>query len=155
MRMNGAGESWDGRLCAEPPPDVADAVARSTTAELTATASGSQAPIQASAAGTFGLDARTAILPLLYRSQGVQLHRDAMSSLCQDYINNVISAEEYRDRARRIFEVSARLVEQEVALLPQISRTLRSEPEGVSRVRASTDGGPAAGTQRAQGTPNR
>ena len=124
MRMNTPAEGGGGRLCAEPPPDVADALARNTAAELAQSGGSDQPSFQAA----FRNQVATSIAPLLYRSQGLQLHRDAAYFLCQQYLNNLIGVEEYNRRSMRIFERAADLVEAEVRIMPKIQRGLLPAP---------------------------
>lgn len=73
------------RLCAEPPPDVADNLTSAFVTALQGSDGTVEAKVEISKA--FASTAKQ----LFQRSQGVQLYRDGMYSLCQAYLNEVIN----------------------------------------------------------------
>jgi hypothetical protein len=104
----------DGKFCAEPPPDVADSV----SATLSAALSGGNGKINA--AGEMVHDFATAAKQLLYRSQGLQLYRDGMFSLCVAYLNKAISEEEFKHSHKELLTIAGDLIKTELPLLKDI-----------------------------------
>lgn len=113
-------EPNDGVICAEPPPDVGEALAKSLAASLSVNVTPPQAP-------EIGVDAAykkslaTAISALLKRSQGLQLLRDQNYNLCIDRMNNWITKEEYDARKKSMVDLAADLVEKEIPYLGEFS----------------------------------
>jgi hypothetical protein len=103
----------DNKFCAEPPPDVAEALSSSlillakgsatdkTTAEVSA---------RLEAAKTLATSVRT----LFRRSQGAQFLRDGLFNLCQAYLNHVIKEDQYVAMYQELLRISQRLVEKEL-----------------------------------------
>jgi hypothetical protein len=74
--------------CAEPPPDVGEVFSAAVAGGLQAAASlskGDDTRLGATLAGQFARQVATQIAPLLYRTQGLQLNRDAQYALCIDF----------------------------------------------------------------------
>ena len=65
-------------ICAEPPPDVAEAIASAVSGALEA--SGKSSPADVRLGGASALS--TALMQLTYRTQGLQLYRDGSFFLC-------------------------------------------------------------------------
>ena len=101
-----------GVVCAEPPPDVGEAFAKTWAANLSGEANGAK--------GTAALNfsAATAIAPLLYRSQGLQLYRDAVSHLCFEYMNGMIDKSALLEEERTRWKDSVGVIKEELAHLP-------------------------------------
>lgn len=104
-------------ICAEPPPDVAEAFASAIAAGFTGKATvahraGATASPELTA--QFARAVATQVAPLLHRSQGLQLFRDAAHKLCIDRMNEWINTEEYMKAMDARFDTSAKLIEKEV-----------------------------------------
>jgi hypothetical protein len=110
--------------CAEPPPDVGEVFAEAITTGLKASATVTP---QAGGSGSgelaaqFGRAVATQIAPLLYRTQGLQLYRDATYKLCIDKMNGWIqSLEEYEYERRQKFELALELIKQELPVMEKM-----------------------------------
>ena len=112
--------------CAEPSPDVGEAVSSTIAAALKASSSVAQNsgnPASADAAAQFGRAAATQIAPLLYRTQGLQLYRDTLYKLCIDRMNNWITPEEYNAAKAENLNIALDLIKAE---LPIMEKTVSS-----------------------------
>ncbi|MCB9958485.1 MAG: hypothetical protein H6843_07790 [Rhodospirillaceae bacterium] len=87
-----------GMLCPEPPPDVAQAVASSFAAALSGSVTQPEG-LTAEAQGAIARSFATAVMPLLQRSQGLELYRDGMYYLCIAHMNEIIDEEEFEAMA--------------------------------------------------------
>jgi hypothetical protein len=99
--------------CAEPPPDVGEAFAATVAggAQLAA-AKGDDTRIGASA--QFLRLSATEIVALLYRTQGLQLYRDAQWSLCNDVLTGVVDPKDYSEQKAFIFNKTLDLIKVEI-----------------------------------------
>jgi hypothetical protein len=112
----------DGKFCAEPPPDVADNV----SATLSAALSGGNGKIEINSqmASAFA----TAAKQLFYRSQGLQLYRDGMFSLCAAYLNKAIKEEEFVQQQRELLSAAKELINAEIPLLKDMRTDTTGTP---------------------------
>lgn len=100
------------KLCAEPPADAAAQFGQTFAAAF-------QGPI----GGAKELDAEAkaslavAMKQLFRRSQGVQLYRDGGFLLCNLYLNNGISQQDYIAELKELRKTAAQLVEKEIPTL--------------------------------------
>ncbi len=120
-------------LCAEPPPDVGEAVAAAFSAFLEA--KGSELPVEGKIGASSAVS--TAITQLTYRTQGLQLYRDGSFFLCNMYMNGVIDQPTYEAARKELLAASIKLIELEV---PRIADVKKTAPVSVSApaVAAST-----------------
>lgn len=102
------------QFCAEPPPDVAEGLASSLRAIAEASVEKPDSNVNVSAAAELSKSLSTSISTLFYRSQGVQVLRDGLFSLCQAYINGIIERQEYIDLYKELLEKSFVLVSYEI-----------------------------------------
>jgi hypothetical protein len=110
------GSDGKARLCAEPPPDVAEAFAAAFAAGLQVAAQqGSDTTLGAS--GQTARQAATSIAPLLYRTQGIQFYRDSLWALCNDFLSNNLSPDEYVRLKSEVAEHARTLISSELALM--------------------------------------
>jgi hypothetical protein len=102
------------KFCAEPPADVADNLASSFASAL----EGSDGSVKAKAeiSKAFASTAKQ----LFQRSQGVQLYRDGMYSLCQTFINGAIGPGELAQMQATLLEKSSKLIAKEIPYLPYL-----------------------------------
>lgn len=102
-----------GKACAEPSPDVAEAISSQAIANLEAK------DVKLSA----GQSLQTAIMQLSRRSQGLEFLRSTSFIYCMMHYNGAISPSEYRSLMEAALEKSVMLVEAEISHLPKIAET--------------------------------
>lgn len=101
-------------VCAEPPPDVAQSIASSIRALAEASVKDNSGK-SAGASAEFSKSLNTSVVSLFYRSQGVQLFRDGLFSLCQDNMNGLVkSQEEFWKTYQALLDASFALTAQEI-----------------------------------------
>lgn len=108
--------------CAEPSPDVGEAFSAAIAAGIDqsiALQQGNDLQVGARSAGNAVREAATAISPLLYRTQGLQLYRDAQYSLCVDVLSGRMTPEEYRLKKDQYFAQAVELIKIETPLMLQ------------------------------------
>jgi len=103
--------------CAEPSPDAADNLVSAFSGALEG--SGGDVTAKVEMAKSFA----STVKQLFIRTQGLQLYRDGMYSLCQDYVKGAVTPAEYKIRQEKLLEVSETLIKQEI---PEL-RYLRSD----------------------------
>ncbi len=101
-----------GKFCAEPSPDAADNLA--STLSIVLKAQIEKADVSGSAGAEFDKTLATTVEKLGVRSQGVQFFRDGMYSLCQSFLNQAITAQEFNSTYIELMKVSANLIEVEL-----------------------------------------
>jgi hypothetical protein len=82
--------------CAEPPPDVGEAFVSAVANSIAAKLAIEGVPIEI--ANQYGRAVSTQITPLIYRTQGLQIYRDAMHHLCNGKMNNWVGVEDATKR---------------------------------------------------------
>jgi len=92
------------RICAEPPPDVAEAVSAQNIAALEAKGG----------SGQVGSALNTALLQLVQRSQGLEKFRTAAFVYCNMWLNGILEREEYRDAISRESASANSLIAQQI-----------------------------------------
>lgn len=100
------------QICAEPSPDVAESLVSSLKA--VAEASIKKGDAETNAGLEISKSLATAISMVFTRSQGVQFFRDNMYALCQAHLNGSISTSQFTDEFKRVRELSAELIKQEI-----------------------------------------
>ncbi|MFY9261541.1 MAG: hypothetical protein WAO71_13655 [Gallionella sp.] len=101
-------------VCAEPPPDVAQNIASSIRALAEAAAKDTSGK-SAGASAEFSKTLNTSVVSLFYRSQGVQLFRDGLFSLCQANMNGLIKdKEDFWTKYQALLNASFALIAQEI-----------------------------------------
>ena len=111
--------------CAEPPPDVGEAFSAAIAAGIDqsiALEQGSDTRLGGRSAGTFLREASTAIAPLLYRTQGLQLYRDAQYGMCVDVLSGRMDPALYVQRKDQYFKEALRLIEFEVPKIVEVQK---------------------------------
>lgn len=107
-------------ICSEPPPDVAETIATALAGTLSAKiAEATPGGPTASGEGMaqYARAVSTQIAPLLYRTQGLQLYRDESTRLCLDWMNNLISLDQYNKARTDSFNVASKIIEIEIPLM--------------------------------------
>jgi hypothetical protein len=124
-----------GVVCAEPPPDVSEAFAKTMAAELSARGiPGGGAGMAEGKAGVATTIA-TAVGPLLYRSQSLQFLRDQTYMLCLDYFNGIVKSDnEYMETKQQLIHVFEGLLKQEIDHIPTFTPASVSPPPPKSEV---------------------
>ncbi|MFN0046681.1 MAG: hypothetical protein ACKVOS_09455 [Sphingorhabdus sp.] len=102
-----------GKVCAEPSPDVAEAISSQAIATLEAK------DVKLSA----GQSLQTAILQLTRRSQGLEFLRSTSFVYCMMHYNGAIERSEYLALMNRAFEQSVALTLSEIKNLPSIANS--------------------------------
>ena len=116
----------DGKFCAEPPPDAVDNIAATLFAALSAKTE----TINASA--SLGAALSTYAKQLLYRSQGLQLYRDGMFSLCNAYLNKAITEDDFKKKQEELLKVASELIKAELPYLQYIKTDVGGTPPAPS-----------------------
>lgn len=101
-----------GRFCSEPPPDAGQNVTSAITALLDVSAEKIDATMKAELAKSLATNFQS----FIKRSQGLQLYRDAMYNLCQNYLNNSIKQEDIKAMSEEILNKTLSLIDQELKL---------------------------------------
>ena len=101
-----------GKVCAEPSPDVAEAV----FAEAKAKAEVGKVKVEG------GSTLQTAIMQLTRRSQGLDYIRSSSFIYCMMWYNKVIDEKDYISAMSTAFKESVRLTELEIKNLPEIAK---------------------------------
>jgi hypothetical protein len=99
----------DNKFCAEPPPDVAEALSSSLTLLAQGSAS-DKASGEVSARLEAAKTLATSIRMLFTRSQGVQYLRDGLFHLCQAYLNHAIDEAQYLEMYKELLTKSQALI---------------------------------------------
>ena len=128
-------------ICAEPPPDVAGAIASAVSGVLEA--SGKASPSELKLGGASALS--TALLQLTYRTQGLQLYRDGSFFLCTLFMNNVITKEEYVEARNKLLVNSLELIHKELPLIAEIRKAQATVTVAAGRAEATAIGASAPG----------
>ncbi len=113
----------DGTFCAEPPPDVADSLSAALSTGLAG--GNGKIQIEGSVASSFA----TAAKQLFYRSQGLQLYRDGVFSLCAAHLNGAITKEDYLAQHKELLGVAKQLIDSELPHMKDIRTDTVSTPQ--------------------------
>jgi len=105
-------------ICAEPPPDVAEAIASAVSGALEASSKSSPADVKLGGASALS----TAMMQLTYRTQGLQLYRDGSFFLCTLFMNNIITKDEYLMARTKLLEDCIVLIHEELPLIAEIRK---------------------------------
>lgn len=83
--------------CAEPPPDVAETFASAVSDTLKAEATEPKSGVKGALSNDYAKAITTQIAPLIYRTQSLQLYRDAIHNLCIARMNGWYPKNEKQD----------------------------------------------------------
>lgn len=100
------------KYCAEPPPDVAQNI--STALSYRGRATGGKLPGDVEAEFTKAL--AVAAQRLMNRSQGLQLYRDGMYYLCQAFINDGVSENDFMAQSASLLKTAEELIRHEITI---------------------------------------
>jgi len=112
----------DGKFCAEPPPDAVDNLSAALFAALSAKTESVTAGVN------LGATLATYAKQLLYRSQGLQLYRDVMFSLCNAYLNKAITEDDFKKKQEELLKVASELIKAELPYLQYIKTDVGGTP---------------------------
>ncbi len=110
--IGGKDEVW---VCAEPSPDVGEAIASVIADGIRASAQ--YQGVTAEISNQYARSISTQIAPLVYRTQGLQLYRDAMYGLCVDRMNGWIDKKEYEAARKANLEAAKALIIEEKSVM--------------------------------------
>jgi len=112
VRLQENSASAAGRFCAEPPLDADQSVTNALAAMRELSTDKIEASVKVELARSFAQ-----IFPaFVRRTQGLQLYREAMYNLCQNYLNHAINDDTLQTQSMKYFDVSVKLIEQELTL---------------------------------------
>ena len=102
------------KICAEPPPDVAD----NLTSAFATALKGADGTVEAKAeiSKAFANTAKQ----LFQSSQGIRLYRDGMYNYCQLYLNGAIDSKTLLEKQDSLLEKTSGLIDKEIPFLPYI-----------------------------------
>jgi hypothetical protein len=109
--------------CAEPSPDVGEAFTSAITSAFKAAGNDPNSGINAELAGNYARAVATQIAPLIYRTQGLQIYRDGLHSLCVDHMNGWISDADYAARKTDLLNIANQLITAEKDVMLQAQQT--------------------------------
>jgi len=111
--------------CAEPSPDVGEAFASAIADGIKIAAQAEGVPVELS--NQYARAVATQITPLVYRTQGLQLYRDAAHGLCIDKMNGWVKSaidgvslsdpNSYESQRKYFFDQAASLISQELPIM--------------------------------------
>lgn len=133
-------------ICAEPPPDVAEAVYSQTIAEL------ARRDVSVGYSSTL----QTALMQLTRRSQGLDFYRTGAFVNCIARYNNYIDDDEYLTAMQSLLTIANDLTAKEIAHLPSIATAIAqvSNPQTTPNPDTPTPPGKqAASAPSGAGTP--
>lgn len=107
--------SATGRICAEAPPDTADALISSLTFAAEMKGKSSKAEVEATAELSRALT--STVNALLDRSQGLQLFRDGAFHLCLAWQNGTLSDADYGTQYIALLDKTSSLISEELKLM--------------------------------------
>lgn len=111
----------EARICAEPPPDVAQRIFEKL--DLTTKVSGSNGSVSANAEVELARQVARDIAQLTKRSQGVILFRDFSFRLSEAYFNGAIDANQLQSALSNAFVVASETIKFELQKNPTLSNT--------------------------------
>lgn len=113
-------------FCSEPFPDVGESFVSNMADALKLSAEGKG--ITGSLLNDYSKSVTTQIAPLIRRTQGLQLYRDAMHNLCIDRINGWGEAN-YETLRKHYFDQSAQLIKEELPSLLEMQKAFVNTPQ--------------------------
>lgn len=111
--------SKDGyKLCAEPPPDVGETFASVISDATKLAATEPKTGVNGTLSNDYARAVTTQIAPLIYRTQALQIYREAVHGLCVDAMNGRYpDNKEYNDKKIELFNSTIELLKIEI---PQV-----------------------------------
>lgn len=128
VRLQDYSSGGAGSFCAEPPPDAGQNITTALATMLDVSSEKIDATMKAELAKSFASNFQA----FTKRSQGLQLYRDAMYNLCQNYLNHGIEKAEVQKISEEILKTSVKLIESELTLTNGNINEPRRQPEPVA-----------------------
>lgn len=107
-------EGFESKFCAEPPPDATQSIASSLSAALRADAA--QDKSKRSVSAEMARELATTTKSLFERSQGVQIFRDGVYTLCQAHLNHAMDEYDYNWHFSELLAASVALIKLELIM---------------------------------------
>lgn len=126
------------QICSEPSPDVGEAFASAVADAINVKAPIEAVPVELS--NQYARAVSTQIASLIYRTQGLQLYRDAMHNLCVDKLNKWISiggetnAGTYEALRKYYFDQSLELIKAELKSIKEVGTVKAGDKPDVDKV---------------------
>lgn len=127
------------RFCAQAPADAASELSSAFSGAVKA-ASESGQTIDLSAAGQFA----SAIRQLFVRSQGVQLYRDGSFAVCNAYLNDALTKQQYNDQLEALRMTAQALIHEQIPYIHLLQTDPHSMPPERRLTPSTTDLGSGA-----------
>lgn len=122
--------AYESKFCAEPPPDATQSIASVLTAAFKGSASGAETKPELAADLSKSLE--TTAKSLFQRSQGVQLFRDGLYSLCQAHLNGAITAAQYDAQYSALLTAATDVIKKEIDKSPNLDVARATEAAAAS-----------------------
>jgi hypothetical protein len=129
-------------VCSEPSPDVGEAFASAVADAISVKAPIQGVPVELS--NQYARAVSTQIASLIYRTQGLQLYRDAMHKLCVDKMNKWITNTgeknpgSYEALRKHYFNESLKLIKAELNSIKEVGTVKAGENPDIEKVVDST-----------------
>lgn len=101
-----------GKFCSEPPPDAGQNISSALSYLLDISSEKIDTELKLELAKSFATNFQS----FIKRSQGLQLYRDAMYHLCQNYLNGSVTDQDMKTLSSNFFSQSVQLIEKELTL---------------------------------------
>ncbi|MDP2902683.1 MAG: hypothetical protein Q8N96_06200 [Methylovulum sp.] len=130
------------QICSEPSPDVGEAFASAVADAISVKAPIEGVPVELS--NQYARAVSTQIASLIYRTQGLQLYRDAMHNLCVDKMNKWITNTgetnpgSYEALRKHYFDQSLELIKAELASIKEVGTVKAGDNPDIAKVVDST-----------------
>lgn len=124
-------------VCSEPSPDVGEAFASAVADAINVKAPIKGVPVELS--NQYARAVSTQIAALIYRTQGLQLYRDAMHKLCVDRLNKWFpvtgnGSDSYEVLRKHYFDESLKLIQAELAHIKEVGTVKAGEAPTIDKV---------------------
>lgn len=105
--------------CSEPPPDVGEAFASTIADGFKLAASDPHSGVTADLSNQYARAVATQIAPLVYRTQGLQVYRDGLHSLCIDKLNGWFAGSDstYLEEKKYLMDQAFALIKAELPIM--------------------------------------
>lgn len=126
------------QICSEPSPDVGEAFASAVADAINVKAPMEGVPVELS--NQYARAVSTQIASLIYRTQGLQLYRDAMHNLCVDKMNNWITSKgenssgSYEFLRKHYFDQSIELIKAELTGIKEVGTVKAGDNPDIDKV---------------------
>jgi hypothetical protein len=115
--IKGDSKWGDITTCSEPPPDVGETFASAVADGFKLAAQEPQTKITGELANQYARAVATQIAPLLYRTQGLQVYRDGLHSLCIDRMNKWLGNDDDKENSQNYLTQKQALLDKAIDLI--------------------------------------